>query len=199
MNSKNKSWLGSIIATSSVGLICIAIQFAQPSPLAWRYDRMGVLEGEIWRLVTGAWVHLSFIHLVVNIIGLALVLMLFKKSIRTSSVILLVAIISTASHVLLLGYTSLPWGVGLSGGLHGLFIYLALVHVWAVARSFTVFLLIGLGLKLFTESWLNIYTANHWLAGHTVALPLHWAGTAAGFIIAILVLILKIRITTRIS
>lgn len=187
---KSYTWVGIITSVCAVSAVAVLIQALQPMPLAWRYDRVLVLQGEIWRLVTGAWVHLSWTHLAINLLGLTLVLILFKKFYRPTQVVLLLIGISTTSHLLLLTYPPLIWGVGLSGALHGLFIYYTLVNIYPISRSFAAILLCGLGLKLLIEAGLK-HSAYLWLTDSIVALPLHWAGTAAGLATAVLVLSAK--------
>ena len=191
---KSYTWGEIITSVCAVTAVAVLIQTLQPMPLAWRYDHTLVLQGEVWRLVTGLWVHLSWAHLFMNFLGLALVLALFRKSVRPLAVLAMVTAIGTLSHLLLLAYTGLSWGVGLSGALHGLFVYYTLSHAWPQTRHFALILLVGLGLKLLLEAVLGS-SASTWLGGQPVALPLHWAGSAAGLTLAILVSLLKIWIT----
>jgi rhomboid family GlyGly-CTERM serine protease len=183
------------VALFYIIVVTVTVQFLAPVQFA-KYDRVLVLEGEVWRLISGVWVHLSWGHLAMNLVGLALVLVLFKKKAQPLSVLGLVATIGTLSHLLLLAYTGLSWGVGLSGALHGLFVYYALSHAWPQARHFALILLVGLGLKLLLEAVLGS-SASTWLGGQPVALPLHWAGTAAGLITAAMLALAKRGIATR--
>jgi rhomboid family GlyGly-CTERM serine protease len=168
----------------------------QPSPLSWRYERELVLQGEVWRLASAAWVHLTWMHLAINVVGLGLVLILFKHCVRPLSVLTLVPMIGTVSHGLLLAYPGLNWGVGLSGALHGLFLHYTLYYAWPRARRFALILLGGLSLKLYLEAIIGS-SASVWLGEQQVALPLHWAGTAAGAITAAALALTKRRVTTR--
>jgi rhomboid family GlyGly-CTERM serine protease len=183
------------VALFYIIVVTVTVQFLAPVQFA-KYDRVLVLEGEVWRLVTGVWVHLTWAHLAMNLVGLALVLVLFKKKAQPLSVLGLVATIGTLSHLLLLAYTGLSWGVGLSGALHGLFVYYTLSHAWPQARHFALILLVGLGLKLLLEAVLGS-SASTWLGGQPVALPLHWAGSAAGLITAAMLALAKRGIATR--
>ena len=193
---KNYTWGVIITSVCAVTAVAALIQTLQPMPLAWRYERTLVLQGEFWRLITGSWVHLSWAHLAMNLVGLALLLVLFKKKAQPLSVLGLVATIGTVSHLLLLAYPGLSWGLGLSGALHGLFLHYTLSYVWPQARRFALILLAGLGLKLCLEAALGS-SASGWLNGQQVALPLHWAGTAAGLVTAAVIALAKRRITTR--
>src|SRR5690348_170160 len=46
---------------------------------ALRYDRLGLAHGELWRLLTGHLVHLSFEHAALNSLGLVLMWALFAR------------------------------------------------------------------------------------------------------------------------
>ena len=183
------------VALFYIIVVTVTLQFLAPVEFA-KYDRGLVLEGEVWRLVTGVWVHLTWAHLFMNFLGLALVLALFRKCVRPLAVLAMVTAIGTLSHLLLLAYTGLSWGVGLSGALHGLFLHYTLSHVWPQARRFALILLTGLSLKLLLEAALGNSTSA-WLDGQPVALPLHWAGSAAGLLTAAVVSLTQRRVTAR--
>jgi rhomboid family GlyGly-CTERM serine protease len=183
------------VALFYIIVVTVTLQFLAPVEFA-KYDRVLVLEGEVWRLVTGVWVHLTWAHLFMNFLGLALVLALFRKCVRPLAVLAMVTAIGTLSHLLLLAYPGLSWGVGLSGALHGLFLHYTLSHVWPQARRFALILLTGLSLKLLLEAVLG-NSASTWLDGQPVALPLHWAGSAAGLLTAAVVSLTQRRVTAR--
>lgn len=87
-----------------------------------RYDRSDIAGGELWRLLSGHFVHLDWPHLLLNVAGLALVWVLVGRAFRPLqwTVVLLasIAVIDAGFWWLLPG---LEWYVGLSGVLHGLF------------------------------------------------------------------------------
>jgi rhomboid family GlyGly-CTERM serine protease len=196
MKKKGSTWGAIITSVCAVSAVAVLIQTLQPEPFSWRYDRALVLQGEVWRLLSGTWVHLSWAHLGMNVVGLALVLMLFKKKAQSLSALGLLTAIGAVSHTILLAHPGLSWGMGLSGALHGLFLHYTLTYVWADARRFAFVLITGLGLKLLLEAALDT-SASAWLGGQQVALPLHWAGTAAGAITAAALALTKRRVTTR--
>ena len=74
------------VALFYIILVTVTVQFLAPVQFA-KYDRVLVLEGEVWRLVTGVWVHLTWAHLFMNLLGLALVLALFRKNVRPLAVL----------------------------------------------------------------------------------------------------------------
>jgi rhomboid family GlyGly-CTERM serine protease len=85
-----------------------------------RYERLAVLHGEYWRLITGHFVHGSTQHLLLNAVGLGLVAALFPREYSLRGWLLILAgslVIIDLGFVLL--EPQLEWYVGLSGVLHG--------------------------------------------------------------------------------
>jgi rhomboid family GlyGly-CTERM serine protease len=85
-----------------------------------RYERLAVLHGEYWRLITGHFVHGSTQHLLLNAVGLGIVAALFPREYSLRGWLLILAgslVIIDLGFVLL--EPQLDWYVGLSGVLHG--------------------------------------------------------------------------------
>ena len=115
-----------IILISLVLIVCQAFQ----SELI--FQRQAIAEGEIWRIVTGNWVHTNIPHLIMNIVGLWLLWMLFNETLKPFMFYLSLFItnISIGLALLLLN-PELFWYAGLSGSLYGLYIIgasIALMH-----------------------------------------------------------------------
>ncbi len=104
-----------------LALAALSLAAALPGWTALRYDRGGVSEGELWRLVTGHFAHLGPSHLVLNIAGLGLVWFLVGGAwgaLQWS----FVAVFAVASIDLGFWFVDehLAWYVGMSGLLHAL-------------------------------------------------------------------------------
>jgi rhomboid family GlyGly-CTERM serine protease len=85
-----------------------------------RYERMAVLQGQYWRLLTGHFVHGSGQHLLLNAVGLGLIAALFPREYPVRSWLLILASsIVTIDLGFVLLEPQLQWYVGLSGVLHG--------------------------------------------------------------------------------
>ena len=97
-----------------------------------RFDRGSIYEGEIWRLVTGHFVHLGPYHAAMNIFGLILICSIFPDAIDSNSLpkaTLFIAV--SVSVALLICSPHLDWYLGLSGVLHGLFAFAIVMHLTA--------------------------------------------------------------------
>ena len=86
-----------------------------------RFERTAVYGGEVWRLLSGHFVHLGWSHFALNAAGLLLIwyLVANRFSVATWIVVVIVAIAGIDVGFWLL-QPQLQWYVGLSGLLHGL-------------------------------------------------------------------------------
>lgn len=96
--------------------------FGSDITLWLRFDRNGILSGEVWRLFTGHLAHLSWAHLFTNLVGLALVWGLFGQHLPAKRWLHVIFFNALGISLLLLVVDShIFWYVGLSGVLHGMF------------------------------------------------------------------------------
>lgn len=106
---------------------CVVMTALQASPTPWqhalRYDRDAVSQGEIWRIITGHFLHLGWSHLALNLAGLLLGTWLFSQD-RTPRQWLLATFVTALACGLGLWLWSpqVAICVGLSGVLHGFMI-----------------------------------------------------------------------------
>jgi rhomboid family GlyGly-CTERM serine protease len=105
--------------------ICVAVAaldaFLWPAAdLQLRYQRHDVLAGEFWRLASAHFVHADLGHLLLNMLGTAVIAALFPQTYTVSQwiVILLVSMLAIDGGFLL-HERELEWYVGSSGMLHG--------------------------------------------------------------------------------
>lgn len=152
-------------------------------PEALEYRRP-LLLAEPWRLFTGHFVHLSWLHAVLNCVALLLLERLFENRLRRGEQWLVLAaapvVISLAFWAALPG---LGWYRGLSGALHALFF--AGCIVWASthaghARWLPLAALAAGALKVLLEQpWDATFPFRAWL-GAAVVPQAHLAGALAG-------------------
>jgi rhomboid family GlyGly-CTERM serine protease len=111
-----------------IGLALLAMvllwAWGDSAELALRYDRQQIEAGELWRLLTGHWVHGGFRHMALNVAGAALIAFLFSPLfVRTFSIKQWLLVLAASLIAIDLGFwfceRALLWYVGASGVLHG--------------------------------------------------------------------------------
>ena len=98
-----------------------AFQVAGWTP-ALEYRRAALLRGEVWRLLTGNFVHLGWLHLSRDVLGLFLIWGLYHEAFdeRTWLGVLLVSALAVGAGLLAFS-PQIAWYVGISGVLFGFF------------------------------------------------------------------------------
>jgi rhomboid family GlyGly-CTERM serine protease len=92
----------------------------EPVRAALRYERAAILDGELWRLLTGHLVHFDLRHLLLNLGGAALMVLLFATGYSQKHWLWIIAIsVACIDLGFLILEPQLIWYVGVSGVLHG--------------------------------------------------------------------------------
>ena len=148
-----------------------------------RYDRVAIANGEVWRLLSGHFVHLGWSHFLLNGSGLLLIYYLVASRFTTLQW-LIIALVAIAG--IDIGFwiwqPQLIWYVGLSGLLHGFLAAGALdgvragqVDYWLIAA----FLLI----KLTYEQLVGPLPGSEETTGGNVVVAAHLYGAISGALI----------------
>lgn len=155
-----------------------------PALLEW--SRSGLVNGEYWRLATGHWVHLSAGHLALNLAGLMVVGLLFKRHRPLSEWIgyLLISPIVISLGLLWLA-PDLAWYRGFSGCLHGLLVFTALFNLRSEQR-WSLLVLGFVALKLAAENVFYTPVVENSFIGGRVIHQAHWLGALTGAIAGLL-------------
>jgi rhomboid family GlyGly-CTERM serine protease len=165
----------------------------EPATHWLRYDRLAILDGQWWRLLSGNIVHLGWPHLVLNLAGLFLVWLLFRHTLTTRRWILVTAASALAiGGGLLMFDPGLEWYVGLSGVLHGLFAAGLVTALFAGNRADWL-LLIFFAAKIAWEQLVGTMPGTAEIAGGNVIVDAHLYGAIGGAVAALLLALLKRR------
>lgn len=164
-------------------LTCSLLLHALGAPAdAWlRYEREAVLAGQVWRIFTGHLLHLSWPHLLLNGVGLALLTALLGKTQRASDWWLATFASALAVGVgLVLWQPRVGWYVGLSGVVHGLFAAgcVALLRRTPLVACMALAALAG---KLMWEHTHPVAPAHEALVGGAIVVRAHLYGAVGGF------------------
>jgi rhomboid family GlyGly-CTERM serine protease len=119
-----------------VFLLCTVVQVGgTPFAQALRFQRMDVLGGEVWRLLSGNLVHLGWVHWALNMAALAVCLWLDTATVGRAGAVRwawrFVVLCAGVGLMLLWLSPSIASYVGLSGVVYGLFV----LALWPRARS----------------------------------------------------------------
>jgi rhomboid family GlyGly-CTERM serine protease len=176
----------------SLALLSLATMIGGRGLGEWlRYDRAGILHGEVWRLASSHIVHLGWQHLALNLAGLALVWMLYGRAYTLAQWAIVLALSMLGISLgLLLFLPGVHWYVGLSGVLHGLFVAGAVASLLAGYRAEWLLLSL-LAVKLLWEHFHGALPGSESLAGGTVLIEAHLYGAITGLLAAALLLIYR--------
>ena len=176
-------WVAILLAT-------LIIQLARWGDYV-RYDRNLIASGHFWLFLSGHFVHLNWPHWALNMAGLAIVAFFFSAY----GVILhwLSVIVISALFVGLGLYWFHPeigWYVGLSGVLHGLFLFGVIreINVYPASGAVLLVLLIG---KLIWEVIYGALPGSQDMTGGTVVTDAHLYGAIGGVVGAGLITFVK--------
>ncbi|MCL1059209.1 rhombosortase [Shewanella gelidimarina] len=166
-----------------ISIICIALFYlGLDDLLAYRRDL--IFDGQWWRLLTGNFLHTNAWHLFMNLAGLWVILLLHEQHYRARSlaVIIIVVALSLMQGVgLLLFFPETKGYVGLSGMLHGLFVYGAVLDITKGLKT-GYLLTLGVILKVIYEQTYGASSEVTALIGARVATEAHFVGLVSGFI-----------------
>ncbi len=149
----------------------------------WRFDRGLVEQGDVWLLLTGHIVHLNWSHWLLNMAGLAIVAFFFSPHASFkqwfSVVVVSVCVIAVGIWWWLIDIQSY---VGLSGVLHGLFLYGALREIRFYPISGYVLFAVLIA-KLAWEFFNGALPGSEDMAGGRVLTEAHLLGAIGGIMV----------------
>ena len=181
--TKIRQWLSSSYClVTLVTILCIGLYWLNLADvLAYRRAEIG--DGEYWRLLSGNLLHTNAWHLLMNLAGLWVIVLLHHTHYRVLLFTSLFGLCCLLQGIgLYLFYPSLIGYVGLSGMLHGLFTYGAIKDITTGLKS-GYLLLLGVIIKV---SYEQVYGASQEVTemiGARVATEAHLVGVISGIII----------------
>ena len=160
---------------------------------AFVYQRELIIQGEIWRLFTGHILHTNGFHLLLNLAALIMLWALHGRfyTIKNYTALFLFCSIVTSLGIfyhspLLMQY------VGLSGVLHGIFVFGATMDIWSKDKT-GYLLFIGVWIKIAHEQVYGASSDVSELIEANVAIDAHLWGAIGGLIFSIVYLVKRIK------
>lgn len=149
------------------------------------YHSVRVSEGEVWRLITAHLLHTNIWHLLLNILGLGLLWALhgdYYNWRRMISLMLVLTVLCSTGIFLL--SPDMQIYVGLSGVLHGIFVWGAIEDIKHKMHSGWA-LLVGVWVKVYFEQIEGASQHISELIEASVAVDAHLYGALAGLLYAV--------------
>ncbi|MGF1730556.1 rhombosortase [Photobacterium kasasachensis] len=157
--------------------------------LAW--DRSAILDGEVWRILTGNLTHTNWPHMIMNTLALAIITFIYRLHYSARPYSLLILALSAVVGTGIIA-TDIQWYAGLSGVLHGLFAWGAVKDIQTKQKGGWL-LMLGLVGKIASEQYFGGSASSEALIGARVAIEAHLLGAIAGVACALIPTVLKKR------
>lgn len=140
------------------------------------FNRSAITNGEFWRLLTGNIMHTNHWHLIFNLAGLVMLTYLFKHLMTNIHFVVFSIINAILVSILIYYFTlTIEYYVGLSGYLHGLFVYGCLIEINKGMKG-SWLLLIGVSAKIGYETIYGASSEMSELINASVATDAHLFG-----------------------
>ena len=173
-----------ILAPSLLLVLAFVLYLFEPlSSQYLAFDRGKIQSLELWRLLSGNFLHTNFSHLILNALGLSLLWALHGQYFTTKAYLIIFLLLSLACTLGIYIFAErLSWYVGLSGTLHGLFVLGAFKDIQTGLKSGWL-LLIGVWAKIAHEQWYGASEDVAQLIGANVAIEAHLFGALSGMLL----------------
>jgi len=175
-----------LITPLLITILCIVIASSGTSISdVLRYDSEALQAGEIWRLITPHFLHLSWSHLAMNMGGLFLVFLFFSRCVTWQYWLSAFLVSSVGISVLIFYFNpEIRWYVGLSGILHTLFVLGGLADILVRKWEGIMFTLL-ITVKIIYEQNIGPLPGSEESAGGPVLVDAHMYGAIFGALIGL--------------
>ena len=158
------------------------------------YDRAAVQQGEVWRVFTAPFVHATYPHVIMNMIGVILALAIFLDAASPRDWILIMLASTLAIGVgMLLFVPSIGEYIGFSGTTHGLYAGCAVLLMVRGRPWFGALVLALVLLEVVYETLVGPIEIGHELVGGRIATEAHGFGVFGGLVAGIPLALLRLR------
>jgi rhomboid family GlyGly-CTERM serine protease len=172
-------------------LVTLAIIFDAQLSHFFVYQRQLIEEGEYWRVFTGHFFHTNTYHYLLNMAALVMLWLLHGQfySIKNYALLFLVSAFICSLGLYYFDATLIQY-VGLSGVLHGIFVFGAIMDIKTKDKT-GYLLFIGVWLKIAYEQFYGASSEVSDLIDASVAINAHLWGAVGGLVFTIGFLCLK--------
>ncbi|NHB58001.1 rhombosortase [Acinetobacter shaoyimingii] len=141
---------------------------------------------EIWRWWTAHWVHVGWMHFVLNMVAFACLPFLFPRASNRYLIILLLLLPPLVSLSFYFDHPDVEAYAGLSGVLHGMYVALAIYFFqYKEERIFSLMVLGFVAIKIVWELTLGSFATSE-LIGSPVLIEAHYIGAIWGALLSLM-------------
>lgn len=153
--------------------------------LSLEYNRLAIEAGQLWRLLTGHFLHSNLYHLLMNLCGLFVIMLLHAPLKQRLAFAWQVLILSLATSLCLWFFAKdLTLYVGLSGLLHAILCFGAVLDIRQGFRS-GILILLGVAVKLAFEQFVGPDAELAAKLAAEVAIDAHLYGAVCGTLLGL--------------
>jgi len=157
------------------------------------YQRLLISKGEVWRLFTGHFLHTNSYHLLLNLAALIMLWLLHGRFYTQANYALLFLFCALTTSLGLYYFSpDLVQYVGLSGVVHGIFVFGAIMDIRSNDKT-GYLLLLGICLKIVYEQAYGASTEVSNLINANVAIDAHLWGALGGLLFSMIYLLIQIK------
>lgn len=167
--------LSILVCLISIGLFLLNDAIYQ----SLRYERQAIQAGEYWRVISGHFLHIDTMHLILNVTGVIFFGFLFEALIPFSQWLIytLVLCLSVSAGLFIINQ-HIQWYVGFSGVLHGLIFFGGYLYYSIYKQAYILILLSILLIKIIYEQ----FYALHTLIQANIVVDAHFYGMVTALI-----------------
>jgi rhomboid family GlyGly-CTERM serine protease len=177
---RSSDWQFILLALSMM----IVMQLVGPEYFRFQSDWRS--EGDWWRVLSGHWVHVGWIHLLLNALGLIICVSITTPNWSLKYWCLITAIIGIGISLLFTWrHPELNWYVGFSGILFGLYL-LAALRLYRHDRLIAILIIMAITGKVLTEQIGAFDFTSADLIGAPVIVEAHLYGLSLAIAIALI-------------
>ena len=180
----------------AVSVLLAAILQIFPDKFIYLRDQ---LWSQPWRVLTAHWVHVGWVHYILNLIAFICFPFIFHKIKVSLLVLLIVAVPILMSCSFYLFYPNIEAYAGFSGVLHGLYAAAAFLSLsYSKERPFALLVLAGLTVKLIWEATVGELSTTMQMIGSPILIEAHQLGVLMSLLILVSLLALRKIIPAKI-
>jgi rhomboid family GlyGly-CTERM serine protease len=179
----SKESRSSWIFVASMLAIMVSLQLFDIHHLRYQYDWLA--KGDYWRLLSAHWVHVNWMHLMLNAAGLPLCVAIATPRWSIRQWIFYQLILALGISILFsLRNPQLEWYVGYSGVLFGIYC-LAAIDLYSREKLIALLLGAAISIKVILEQTSDLKVTSSDLIGTPVIIDAHLYGLVLGLSIAL--------------